>query len=390
MRNNVQSVRRCGTMNDEQCCFRRPDRQGVLRLLFVIHCSLYIIHSSCGQSITGAWVGLETEVDSGKVCPLPLYLQLRSDSTCTMSLIDEAARAPRTTWSWNGGRLRIDTATYAPAQLRVTDTELTVSGAFPMRFGGVIPGYVKRDEVLKWLIDRAWQCNGTRMYLHGESETTEGRACMENLKTGQQTVHCWALVARDSALFLVIRGNRTDCSRAYQSPRQVMAASATQLVIRQWTDRGWVTQTWQQPMPLRPKTSCKPVGFQTCSACFYRPFNMAVDLAKKGPPGGYFAIRQVLEKGLPTGLPGQTGLLQIRCVVNYEGQAGQFETNGYGPDYQRKPFDNGLTKQLLSLCQTHFATGWQPGRYRGTGYPLDYAATINIRLVDGRITDVFP
>ena len=100
--------------------------------------------------------------------------------------------------------------------------------------------------------------------------------------------------------------------------------------------------------------------------------------------------QQLLRLVRPPGAGGSTGILQVRCLVNCAGQAGQFSVNAYNADYEPAVFAKQLTDQVMSVMQTHFSEGWQPGRIRSIDRPLDYVATINIRFLNGLITDVFP
>jgi hypothetical protein len=139
-----------------------------------------------------------------------------------------------------------------------------------------------------------------------------------------------------------------------------------------------------------PGKNCAAIGFQLCSACLYPPYEQAEGLYKKGPPGRFYAVRQrLLDEFKPAGTS-PTGIVQVRCLVNCVGQAGRFTATLYGPDYRTSKTNADTTNQILTIMRTHFSSGWQPGRVRDVRRPLDYVATINIRLVDGRITDVFP
>ncbi len=369
--------------------YRTTGVRGLWRgLTVIVHCTLFITHSSSAQSITGAWVGVKQELDSGFVCPLPLYLDVRADSTYTLSLIDNAARNPRATWAMNGQRLRLDTLLFEPKQVRLTDTELSLTGTTPLLFRRVQPaGSPGQNEasVRALLTNRIWQKGAARYHFHNG-----GQACLETAQNGDRAIRCWSVVERDGAVFIIVKGNRTDCSRNYDAPMLVEKMSGNILTVNEFVDRS-TGSTLTALGALPAGKPCGAAGFQLCTTCFYAPGEQANSLDKKGPAGRFYAIRQRLQATyVPGERTGPTGVVQVRCIVNCEGQAGRFSAKTYGPDYQLLPNNQPTTNQLVTILQTYFATGWQPGRVRAIPRPLDYVATINIRLVDGHITDVFP
>lgn len=358
------------------------------RLFASIHCVILFVHASLGQSLVGSWVGVEQQLDSGFVCPLPLYLQVRSDSTYTLSLIDRAATAPRATWSVNKGRVRLDTAIFLPHQVGLTATGLQIRGSTPMLFRRVQPMTMPISEttIRSLLTNRVWQQEQVHYHFH-----EGGQACIEHIPSGDRAIRCWTITECEGNIFIVIKGNRVDCSRNYDTPMQLLSINSKRLVISK------VSAGMSQPFSLTTGAllpagkTCEAIGFQLCSTCFYTPYEQAMTLDKKGPPGRLYAVRQRLMADFNAGnVPEQTGLVQVRCLVNCEGQAGQFTATTYGPDYQPCQLDPRITSQLLTIFRTYFATGWRPGRVRTVSRPLDYQATINIRLVNGHITDVFP
>ncbi|MBO0934084.1 hypothetical protein [Fibrella aquatilis] len=328
------------------------------------------------------------ELDSGFACPLPLYLDVRADSTYTLSLIDNAARNPRATWAMNGQGLRLDTLLFGPKQVRLTDTELSLTGSSPMLFRRVpvVPNTdLTETAVQAWLTNRIWQKGIVRYHFHDG-----GQACVEAVGSRDRAIRCWSVVRRDGAIFIIVKGNRIDCSRNYDAPMLVEKMTANTLTVNEFSDK--VSRVNLMALGTLPvHKSCEPVGFQVCSSCFYEVNERANELDKKGPAGRFYAIRQRLQAAyVPGEEAGQTGVVQVRCVVNCEGEAGRFSVRTYGPHYQLLPRNGPTANQLLRILQTHFATGWQPGRVRNITRPLDYVAIINIRLVEGRITDVFP
>ncbi|MBO0948908.1 hypothetical protein [Fibrella forsythiae] len=365
----------------------RREQKGCIILIISLLNGLLLANSVSGQSLVGAWIGVEQQIDSGFVCPLPLFLQVRSDSTYTLSLIDKAATAPRSTWGMTDNRLRLDTAVFLPGQVQITATDLKVQGATPMVFRRVQPTAFSGGEttVRSVLANRIWQQSQVRYHFH-----EGGQLCVEDQLTGDRAIRCWTVTECNGSVFVVVKGNRGDCSRSYDVPIQVLAFTDKKLTVSKLTAADSSPYSLTAGGLLPAGKNCEAIGFQLCSSCFYIPYEQAGLLEKKGPPGRLYAVRQQLMADFKANnVPRQTGIVQVRCLVNCEGKAGQFTATTYGPDYQRNHFDPQITNQLLTILRTHFATGWRPGRIRAIERPLDYQATITIRLVDGQITDVF-
>ena len=196
---------------------------------------------------------------------------------------------------------------------------------------------------------------------------------------------------RDGAVFIVVKGNRIDCSRNYDAPMQVLGNRDNQLIVKLLLPNETQVVNLTAGETLPPGKDCAAIGFQLCSSCLHVPYEQADAFDKKGPPGRFYAVRQrLLADYKPVNVPAQTGIVQVRCLVNCEGQAGQFTAITYSSNYQQTQFDGRIVNQLLTIMRTYFATGWKPGRIQKIDRPLDYQATVNIRLVAGVITDVYP
>jgi hypothetical protein len=366
----------------------------ITSIAFVVHCSSFIVHPLQAQTLVGNWVGVGQAIDSGIVCPLPLYLQVRSDSTYTLSLIDKAATMPRATWSMAGGNLRLDTAVYKSGYFElIYDRALRLRGAISTTFRRVSQPEKPVDvEVVRAMMTNRVCTLTNPRYSNGKLTRYHfhegGRVCIEQ-RDGNRAVRCWAVVERDGVVFIVIKGNQTDCSRNYSYPMLVTGQTDKKLYLDRIEDPQKFAWELTPTEVLPPGSACEAVGFQRCTDCLNSPQEQATYLHKKGPPGRFYALRERLLADVPP-VPGQTGIVQVRCWVNCEGKAGDFRATTYGPDYRLAPLDTALTSRILTTLRTHFATGWQPGRLRDVDRPLDYEAVINIRLADGKITDVFP
>lgn len=88
----------------------------------------------------------------------------------------------------------------------------------------------------------------------------------------------------------------------------------------------------------------------------------------------------------PPGMPGQTGYLTIRFIINCNGSTGRFRLYQLDSGYQPFRFSETITGQLLILARQ--LKGWQPARYKDKVF--DSYQYITFRLKKGRIVCITP
>jgi hypothetical protein len=358
------------------------------RCLLVIHFSLFLIHSARAQ--TGTWLGLRIEYDEHVAAPLPVVLTLNADSSSRLTLIDANAPARRSTWSFSGGRMRLDTNIFAPNQWQVTSNLLRLNGVYPMVFRRLADPATVLDSttVLASLAGHSWASDSLIYHLHAN-----GSAGLENRRTGDLTQHCWQLARVANRLFLVLKGNRQSCDGSLLFPVQIIDSQHDLVQISQTDGYRTQTQTLRRAADLKSTDIVQPRGFQTCQPVVYAPFSMYPYFQYR--QGRLHAIRQVVAREFrAVPVPGQSGLIRFRFVVNCEGQAGRFEVLEVDENYQKRPFNPQITSQLLAICRDKL-TDWEPGQTTpdspdAVQERVDTVCLLTFRLKDGQITEIFP
>ncbi len=335
-----------------------------------------------GQSLTraqltGIWIGVHTELDINTYCPLPTYLDLQPDGTYRLGLVDPTTLPRTATWAVFGDTLRLDTTRFAPGLIRLQMDTLRIGKAFPMLFRRFHDFPVDSAAAHKTLAGFAWQTDSTVVHFH-----QNGRVCLEHRKTGQRTVHHWRLARLGQSVFILMQGSSHTTDGQYKPLWQVVSAANSAFRATGWNGQRIATETFQRVRALPPGDSCRATGFQTCDNCFV--------VQTSGFSGASLSKRYAVQKIVngcyqPVEQAGQTGVIQIRFVINCAGETSLFTLTELDEDYQRCTFDTRITTQLLTICRERLRTVF----FKSDDSPADQAITLTVRVKDGRLTDVF-
>ncbi len=309
---------------------------------------------ACGQrltpeQLTGTWLGVHLTYDTAFYCPLPTYLQLNADGTGTIGLIDEAVPPQPMTWTVTDDRLQLDTNRYARGQVTLLNDRLRINGLVPLEFRRYVEAPVDVAQARDVLTNNVWTVDSLdgglrRLHLHDNRQ-----ACIENPATGHQTLHHWALVPHGRSVLLILKGNPVDSTGRYRAVLQLTALTNGQFSATGWNGRSVTNQTVRAANRLSPGAVCQPIGFQTCNSCLYRPLSMYYSFDRKGHSERLWYVRDTYRRHYqPVALPGQSGLVRIRFVVNCAGDAGQFDVLEVDAQYQKRPFDQRITGQFTA------------------------------------------
>ncbi|RIV27459.1 hypothetical protein DYU11_03900 [Fibrisoma montanum] len=337
------------------------------------------------EQLIGTWIGLGVQYDDSFYRPYPISMTLTADSSYVLRLIDQNPPARRATWSFGNRSIRLDTSTYKVGQWTLTADTLRLTGIYPLSFQRLTD--IAIDSVLAYqtLLGHVWTTDSLRYALHAG-----GSACLENTKTGDIAIHCWRLAKVGQSVFLVIKGNQQGCEGNFQFPLQIMQVSPEAVVCIGGNERGTDRLVFRRGAALKAGESCQPKGFQLCNSYAYLPFHLYPYYTYRR--GRLHAIRQVVEREYkPISLPGQSGLIRFRFMINCMGEAGRFEVLEVDEEYKTSQFDIRITSQLVDICRNKL-TDWEAGH--PNGYPdspaADTVCLLTFRLKDGMITEIFP
>ncbi|AQG81147.1 hypothetical protein [Spirosoma montaniterrae] len=370
-------------MNSEKLSWtvgKRPSGWWVSVLIFLF--SLLTFHYTKAQ-LTGTWIGVHSEWDSDFVCPLPAYLRLNADSTYQLGLVEGTTPPIRSTWAVQGNRVRLDTIHYAPGLVQVEGNLLRIGTFYPMVFRRFQTIPLDSIAVYQQLSGRVWQSDSLTIALFAD-----GRVSLENRTAKNRTVHFWRVARLDASLFLVIRGSPHERDGNYKPLWQLTSVSPTAIQAIGWNGRNVSTETFRLGRSLTSADSCRSSGFQPCDNCFSWQWYYTQLNAERQQ-----YVKEVMQKHYhPIDLPGQSGLLRARFVVNCQGERGLFDIAGFDTDYCPFVFDKCITEQVQDICRRH--VDFEGLSYYVSGQterrPEDKGVSLTFRLKDGCITDVLP
>lgn len=357
---------------------------------FIFYSTLFILHSSFLQAqiplweqLAGTWIGVCIEYDQHFNRPYPVCMKLGADSAYAISLIDEGGPGRQSTWGMTGQKIRLDTNSYTLGQWSLRGDELRLMGVYPILFRRFTNVAIDSAAARQTLTGYSWLSDSLTYHFHAD-----GSACVENPNTGDVAIHCWRLAQVGKSIFLVLKGNRTDCDGNFQYPVQITQLTLNKAECLSGNGRGIESLTFRRGAALKLNQPCQPKGFQPCNAYAFSSFNLYPYFSYRR--GRLFAIQHIVEREYkPVSLPGQSGLIRFKFMVNCQGEAGRFEMLTVDENYQKCQFDKQITNQLLTICRTKL-TDWEPGQTNDTHTPVDTFCLLTFRLKDGHITEIFP
>ncbi|UFH55913.1 hypothetical protein [Spirosoma sp. KNUC1025] len=366
---------------------RRGWSSGLCSPFFIIHCALLFIYYSSSQAQTrdqfiGTWIGVHTEWDTDLFCPLPTYLQLDTDSTYHVGMVDGSARERTATWSVDSNNVRLDTVHFTPRLVSIQNELLRIGANYPMVFRRFTDVAIDSARVHQQLSGRVWQSDSLTIYFYDN-----GQVALENPLTKQRTAHFWRLARFSQSVFLIIQGNQHSPQSDYKPLWQISRLSAREMQAIGCSGRAVSTTNFRYVRNITPADTCRPSGFQTCDNCFARMWHYTM----VGSEHRYILYQLFRTHYSPANRPGQSGLIRIQFAVNCQGERGLFELAGFDDDYCPKTFDAQITNQLVSVCRNHvpadiasYITDWP------TEKPQDSAISLTFRLKDGQLIDILP
>lgn len=348
---------------------------------FIATLSLFysFTHSpSTAQSLTGRWVGVTTEYDLDAFCPLPVYMDFNADSTWQLGLIDESA-APRTgRWArLKNDSLRFNEATYAPELVTLQGDRLRIGRVQPMTFRRFRAMPMKRETVWARLVGQVWQSDSVQFRFGAD-----GRVALRNRRANTQTIHYAEVLALAESAFLVVRGNPNGRAGDIRIFWQVVGNDVGVIRLQNDSEKPEILR-WVGALPANE--SLQSTQFQPCANCYgMDPTFFAGYVNELNKRKLLSLFRQQYK---PVDVPDQSGVITLKFVRNCAGEIGPISLQQLDTNYKRRPFDKRVSDQLMGIVRNHL-----PGSLFGDNDKApshDQTVTFTIRLVDGRLTDLF-
>lgn len=231
----------------------------------LLYFSLAILHSpllEAQRAPADTWIGVHAKWEDTFFCPLPTYLDLRPDSTLHLGMTDNGEPPKTARWSLRNDTLQLDSLVYPPKLWRIEGNFLRFGLLYPMVFRRLTGVPLNAQFARKQLIGRIWQTDSLLCQFYDT-----GKVCLQNPRTGEQTVHCWQTVQRGPSVFLVMRGNQYTCDDNYKPMLQLTRIGADSFSAIGWNGRQMAEVPFRFMRALSAGDSCRSTGFQPCDNC---------------------------------------------------------------------------------------------------------------------------
>ncbi len=366
-------------MNNQKGWQRRKVWLVLRCTLFILHCTLNPVSAQSANVISGTWIGVHAEWATDFVCPLPTFLELKSDNTLRIGMTDGSATSQTGRWWVRNDTLQLDTLKYAPGQWTLAGDVLRIGTLYPMVFRRLQDVAINLEQARKHLAGGVWQTDSLTYRLH-----ENGKVCRHNPRTGETTAHCWKLAQHGASVFLVMQGNAYTCDGNYLPAWQVTSLKTNEFSAIGGQGKTIGTVLFRAVGMLSAGDSCRATGFQTCDNCFERMYSRTVYSTSEK----MYEIRRLVKRQFkPVADSTQSGLIQIHFDVNCRGQVGRFRVTEWNEQYQPCPFPAVLTDQITKICRDEIAPNWLSKQKNQR--ERDESVTLSFRIKQGKIDDIF-
>ena len=359
-----------------------------LKVLPLVFLFLGVFISSCSQvetefnyeNLSGEWVMSAVELDEEFYKPSTGIFEFANDSLYIKDFQDKVLSS--SVLKFKDDSLQVGDQVIAKDQFSITDGVLYFNRLLGVRMKETSAPLSKK-ELESRLYTSDWE-HSKGLYQFKENKDLLFKKTEDSL----YNKYCYDLRNYKNKWFLFKKGNQLDCNRDNQFVEQLF----------QWTDSSFVTyglrdgafqNIYYSSVEKEEKRFTKPNTFQLCN--MYINKNNPLDrYYYKGTTynGGLYAIRKIItEQYIVPADNTESGIFQVRFVVNCEGRAGMFESQSFDFDYKLKDFSAAIYDQLLSISKT--LQDWIPGRNQA-GEAIDTYKYLNYRIEDGKITRIYP
>lgn len=332
------------------------------------------------ENIEGEWVIAAVELDQDFYKPSTGVFEFKNDSLYIKDFKGKVLKAD--VISIGQDSIRVGTRAMSKDQFYIKDEVLYFNRLLGYSLKKASAPIAKKEFELKlhhsdWRYSKGlyrFQQNNELLFVSNEDST--------------YIKNCYDLEQYRDQLLLFKKGNQLDCNRDSQFVEQVV----------QWTDSTFVTygmrdgtfqNIYYSSIDKEEQWFKKPSEFQLCNG--YINKNYPSDrYYYKGTVfnGGLYAIRKIVadQYVVPENIT-ESGIFQVRFVVNCEGKAGMFEYQAFDFEYKLKDFSAEIANQLLAISKT--LQDWIPGRDQ-SGQPIDTYKYLNYRIENGKIILLYP
>ena len=347
---------------------------------FSISCSRDDNPSFNKESVRGEWLVQAIHMDKNYYKPNTFFMEFSDDSLYYKNMDEEKALGKRKL-TFSKDSLKIDTVQFPIRKFKVIDNNLHFIKSIASKIISTESLDIKKVKNILW--SHPWKTNKGVFVFENEGGKMK---FIPSQKEGYNK-YCYEIRSYKDAVFLLKKGNQISCDRDYQFIEQIISISDEKIVTFGFEDDTFKRIIYQNTEIPETTTATE---FQLCNL-YLNKNNPRDRYYYHGTEynGGLYHIRKIInEKYKVPENSKESGIFQVRFVVNCEGKAGLFEYQAFDYDYKLKTFSSAISDQIFDI--TKGLQDWIPGVHPKTNQAIDTYIYLSFRIKDGKITRIYP
>ncbi|GAA4274484.1 hypothetical protein U6A24_16040 [Aquimarina gracilis] len=334
------------------------------------------------ENTSGIWIASHLYLDKDFYKPISQILEFKEDSIYYRTLDGEMIGKQHIEFLKDSVIVDSNAFSYQKFNI-INNHELSIGSIRGWRFSNRASlDVIKFDSILS---STYWQIEDNPEIYQFDNTKKEMRVI-----NGDKTYnkYCYSFHSIEGDLFLQKKGNQLSCDRDNQFVEQVVSYAEDKIVTYGF-HKGEFKEINYIPVKFDANTLTH-VPFQLCN--MYLNKNFPPDrYYYKGTEynGGLYNVRKIFKENYQIPLENkESGIFQVRFVVNCEGKAGMYESQAFDYDYKPKKISPEISTQILKITKS--LQDWIPGKRKRTNQVIDTYIYISFRIKDGKIIRIYP
>lgn len=333
--------------------------------------------------VQGTWIGGAFKHDKDFYIPSNYVLEFKKDTLYFKNL--KGTKSFKNGIQLSKDSITLDTTSYPIRKFYIKNDQLSFLDKIEAH-RLIETKTINVQEFEDFLLSKDWQINNESGIFRFSKE--EKRLQFINTNSNEYHTYCYEFITFQNALFLIKKGNQLACNQNYQFWEQVLSYDENNIYTFGFRDGGF--KKIQYTSVRRSETEIKPVSFQLCNQYINKNFpGDRYYYQGTSYNGGLYHIRKIFKENykVPDGST-ESGIFQVRFVVNCEGKAGMYETQAFDTNYQHKEFSAEVANQIFEITKN--LQDWIPGRKPKSDKAIDTYIYLSFRIKNGKIIRIYP
>lgn len=362
------------------------------KIIYVLLGIFIIGLNSCKQKETspidenlvqGTWIGGAFKHDNGFYKPSNYVLEFKKDTLHFKNL--SGTKSIKNSIQFSKDSITLDTTSFPIRKFYIKNDQLNFLDRIEAH-RLIATKTINVQEFEDLLSSKDWKVNEEAGIFRFNKE--EKQLQFINANSTEYFTYCYEFITFQNAIFLIKKGNQLACDQNYQFWEQVLSYDENNIYTFGFRD-GEFKKIQYTPVP-RSEVEIKPVSFQLCNQYINKNFpGDRYYYQGTAYNGGLYHIRKIFKESYkePEGNT-ESGIFQVRFVVNCEGKAGMYETQAFDANYQHKELSSEVANQILEI--TKGLQDWIPGRKPKSDKVIDTYIYLSFRIKNGKIIRIYP